>query len=96
MIEVAESQIDRLLDRLLMAQQELKSVSPPGADEPLFVLVAKDGAARLQIEMRMMEYFARKYGFDISKKLPYELNPLETVSMFKFPQGVKISVIEFK
>lgn len=92
--ETFKGEIERLAALLYEAKREMESADVLKGDRPVFVLVAKDTAARHEFENKMLEYLATKFGFSLGKPMPYDVNPLGTVSLFQFPSGVVLSIID--
>lgn len=95
-IETTHESIERLIDTLYLSKRDMESVKDPQLNNPVFVLVANCRDHRMEIERRIMDYFAHRFGFDLTKKLTYDINQLPNISLFHFPNGVDISVIEYK
>jgi hypothetical protein len=94
MNSVTPLEIPALVEKLHDVMRELQSVDPN--EHPFFVLIAKSREDRLKAEGLMFQYFVKKYGFSIKEclKLPYDVNPLKNSSTFRFPNGVRITIID--
>ena len=93
------SEMAKLADLLYSVQRRIESDELLGKDKkPVFILVAKDMAARQIMECKVLDYFYEKYGapnFLGSKGVPYDINPLDQISMFHFAEhGVCIGLID--
>lgn len=95
MIEVTPDSIELLSEKLFLVQREIQSCIGRASEfkNPMFVLLAKDESARLEIEKRVLDYFARKYGFNLEGHMVYDINPLKNSSTFHFPNGVALALI---
>ena len=92
------SEMAKLADLLYSVQRRIESDELLGKGaKPVFILVAKDMAARQIMECKVLDYFYEKYGhYSLSSQgVPYDINPLDNISMFHFAEhGVCIGLID--
>ena len=99
-INATPNNIEWLLEKLYKVDKELKSRVDHYDEHKnrVYVCVAKTKAERHAIENVMFHYMAKKYGFNYPKveDNEFDINPLDESSMFRFPNGIKISVIDLE